>query len=185
MKLVIGLGNPGNSYSWSRHNIGYMCMDHISLENSIPLQEKKQLATIGQGMIKERPVILAKPRSFMNDSGEAFPYLLNRFNLSSNDIIVIYDDLHLPVGKIRVRLSGSSGGHNGLKSVISALGTSMFPRIKIGIGSPEDNISQIRYVLGTFKPDEVDTINNAISTVSNIVNDAILHGLDWAMNHYN
>ena len=185
MKLVIGLGNPGNSYSSSRHNVGYMCMDRISMENDIPMQEKKQLATMGQGMIQARPVILAKPRSFMNNSGEAFPYLLNRFNLSSDDLIVIYDDLHLPVGKIRVRSSGSSGGHNGLKSIISALGTSAFPRIKIGIGSPEDDISQVRYVLGTFKPDEVDTIKNSISTVANIVNDAIIHGLDWTMNHYN
>ena len=109
MKLIIGLGNPGNSYSLTRHNVGFMCVDHISRETGIPMNEKKRLAIIGQGMIRDYPIILAKPRLFMNNSGEAFPYLLNRFNLSSNDIIVIYDDLHLPVGKIRVRPSGSAG----------------------------------------------------------------------------
>ena len=185
MKLVIGLGNPGNSYSLTRHNVGYMCIDHISRETDIHMSEKKQLAIIGQGMIKGHPVVLAKPRLFMNNSGEAFPYLLNRFNLSSNDIIVVYDDLHLPMGKVRVRPSGSAGGHNGLKSIISALGTSLFPRIKIGIGSPEEDTSQVRYVLGAFNPNEIDTINNSISTVAKIVSDTIAQGLDWTMNHYN
>ena len=185
MLLVVGLGNPGTKYDATRHNVGFRFIDLIAKKFDIRLNDRRAKAVLGEGRVAGHEVILAKPRTFMNNSGEAFPYLLNRFNLSPNDIIVIYDDLHLPVGKIRVRPSGSAGGHNGLKSIISALGTSSFPRIKIGIGSPEEDTSQVRYVLGTFSPDEIDTINNSISTAAKIVSDTILQGLDWTMNHYN
>ncbi|MDP6494109.1 MAG: aminoacyl-tRNA hydrolase [Dehalococcoidia bacterium] len=185
MKLIVGLGNPEECYNSSRHNVGFACIDAISHDAGIKVSERRRLVVIGQGQLGKEEVVLVKPRTFMNLSGEALSYLLRRFQTPLHDLLVIYDDMDLPVGKIRVRPSGSAGGHRGIESVIGALRSQDFPRIRVGIGHPPQSMSEVEFVLGAFNSQETPLIEEAVVAVRNAVADILIHGLDWAMNQYN
>ncbi|MBF8266532.1 MAG: Pth [Dehalococcoidia bacterium] len=185
MKLIVGLGNPGSAYASSRHNVGFRCIEGISRHAGIPLSERRRTTILGQGKLEGEEVVLAKPRTFMNNSGEAVSYLLSRFPTPLGDLLIIYDDMDLPLGKVRIRPSGSAGGHRGMESIVSALGSVDFPRIRVGIGRPPPGVEEIKHVLGPFTAEENPLIQEALVTVRDAVIDILANGLDWAMNRYN
>ena len=150
--LVVGLGNPGDRYRDTRHNVGFRCVDRIAGDHAIELSRRQRRALIGEGVIDGHPVVVARPRTFVNRSGEAVAYLLTRYAATSDRLLVVYDDMDLPLGKLRLRPSGSAGGHNGIKSIIDAVGTREFPRLRIGIGRPAGGVDQVGHVLGTMPP---------------------------------
>ena len=185
MKLIIGLGNPGKTYANSRHNVGFRCIDAISRDSGIKMSERRRLVVIGQGQLEKEEVVLVKPRTFMNHSGEALSYLMSRFQTPLQDLLVIYDDMDLPAGKIRIRASGSAAGHRGMESIIGALRSHDFPRIRVGIGHPPEGMSEVEFVLGTFNAQESPLVKETVASMRNAVADVIGHGLEWAMNSYN
>jgi len=183
--VIIGLGNPGEQYSQTRHNVGFMVINHLCRLHNIKLAQNKCQARIGEGEIHEKTVILAKPTTFMNLSGKSVVELCKRCRISSSQIIVIHDDVSLPVGKIRVRSQGSSGGHNGIQSIIACLGTKEFPRIRIGIGSPSEGIDMAEFVLSRFEKEEMATMNQSIELIAMVVDTIMNDGVEVAMNKYN
>ena len=186
MYIVVGLGNPEKKYFGTRHNAGFHAIDYISQQYNINVTKLKCKSLIGDGKIDGERVILVEPQTYMNLSGEAILELVKWYKVEKSDIIIVYDDIALPLGKIRVREKGSDGGHNGIKSVIYSLKTDEFPRIKIGIGSPENSDYEIiDYVLGKFAKDEQKIVFEAIKTVSDIVTDIVKNGVPFTMNRYN
>ena len=185
MKLVVGLGNPGERYARSRHNVGFMCMDAVAALAGIRLSERRATVVIGRGFIEREEVVLAKPRTFMNNSGEAISYLKARFPVSLSDLLIVYDDMDLPLGRIRIRASGSGAGQKGMGSIITALGSRDIPRIRIGIGRPLEDADEIKHVLGGFTAEEQPLIAEALSTARDAVMDVLRDGLERAMNLYN
>ena len=165
--------------------MGFQCVDVVSKSTGIKMSERRRLVVIGQGKIGLEEVILAKPRTFMNRSGEALSYLVNRFHISTDDMLVVYDDMNLSLGKIRIRSSGSSGGHRGMESIIDALGSQNFPRVRVGISRPTPGVNDVEFVLGTFDDEETPLVKRAVSTTRDAVVDVIIHGFEWAMNRYN
>ncbi|MFS0784146.1 aminoacyl-tRNA hydrolase [Bacillus sp. 1P06AnD] len=154
MKLIVGLGNPGKDYERTRHNIGFEVIDELSKRWNITLSETKHKGLYGAGYVNGQKVILLKPLTYMNLSGESIRAVMDYFKIDMDDIVILYDDLDLGVGKIRLRQKGSAGGHNGIKSTIAHLGTQEFNRIRIGIGRPQNGMSITNYVLGRFLPEE-------------------------------
>ena len=142
-KIILGLGNPGNDYVNTRHNIGFYYIDYLSRILKIKTSIKDNNVVYGEGLFNNNKVILAKPKTFVNNSGNAVKFLLNKYNLELENIIVIYDDMSLELGKIRIRPQGSSGGHNGIKSIINTVGSQNFSRIRVGIGAPVSNKGNI------------------------------------------
>ena len=185
MRLIVGLGNPGPRYRVTRHNVGFRCADLLAHKWGIGLSERRAKAVLGQGKHLGQDVVLAKPRTFMNYSGEAVAYLLTRFTAVPSDLVVIYDDIALPAGKLRVRPDGSAGGHNGIKSVIDTVKTQAFPRIRVGVGQPPLGQDQISYVLGHFSSDEAPLVSEAVSRVAEVLDCLLQDGIDVAMNHFN
>ena len=185
MKLIVGLGNPGRTYARSRHNIGFMCVDHMARRWSINLAERRNKAVLGQGEVGGERVVLAKPRTFMNLSGDAAAYLLARFAATPRDLVVIYDEMDLSLGTIRIRSGGSAAGHNGIKSIISRLATQEFPRLRVGIGEPPEGVEGMDYVLGPFLPEERPVTMEAVSKVEHAVACLLQNGIDTAMNRFN
>lgn len=185
MKVIVGLGNPGYRYALTKHNIGFWVIDRLSHEWRIPLNKEKWKAEVGEGMVNNEKVLLAKPLTFMNLSGESVRQICDFFQLHMDDLLVIYDDLDLPVGKIRLRLKGGSGGHNGMKSIIGHLQTEQFKRMKIGIGRPEGSISISDYVLAPFRKDERLKIEEAVEQSAQAVHDWLHVDFNHAMNHFN
>ena len=185
MKLIVGLGNPGSKYVGTRHNIGFRALDLISSRWEIKLSEKRPKVILGIGSHLNQEVVLVKPRTFMNHSGEALRYLTDRFGAEPSEILVIYDEMALPVGKIRLRASGSDAGHNGIKSIISALGTDQFPRLRLGIGRPTENVDQISHVIGKFSDLESPLIATSVAAVVDLLDTLLVEGLDKAMNVFN
>ena len=192
-KLIVGLGNPGKAYAHNRHNIGFRCINYLGRLHSIPVKQRQCQSQIGIGRIAGVELMLVKPKTFVNLSGEAVSRLIRRYDIAANDLLVICDDLNLPPGKLRLRQGGSSGGHKGIDSIISALGSQDFHRIRIGIGRPvrkdgtaiadEDGI--ISYVLGDFTPQEEKTIKPAIASVAEAVECILTEGITAAMNKFN
>jgi PTH1 family peptidyl-tRNA hydrolase len=192
MKLIVGLGNPGYIYARNRHNIGFMCVSHLGKMRDIPFDKKQAQARTGIGTIAGKRVVLARPQTFMNASGESVSALLKRLNVAPADLIVIHDDLDLPVGKIRLRLGGSSGGHKGIESIIARTGTRDFYRIRVGIGRPDKEGSAaekeeavISYVLSDFTGEEKKTLEETFPSVSEAITCLLVQGLEAAMNKYN
>ena len=185
MKVIVGLGNPGSKYVGTRHNIGFRALDLISSRWEIKLSEKRPKAILGVGHHLNHQVVLVKPRTFMNNSGEALSYLKDRFGINPNEILVIYDEMSLPVGKIRLIATGSAALHNGMKSIISALGTDQFPRLRLGIGRPESHLNVISHVIGKFSDSESPLIAKTVATVVDLLDTMFLEGLDKAMNVFN
>ena len=191
MKLIVGLGNPGFLYSRNRHNVGFMCVSHLARVNKITFDRKQGQARTGIGNIAGSQVVLARPQTYMNASGESVSALLRKLDLTPSDLIVIHDDLDLPPGKIRLRLGGSSGGHKGIDSIIARIDTQDFYRVRVGIGRPdtgEDAAKEdavISYVLADFTPEEKKIIDTVIPQVSEAIICLLAEGLTAAMNKYN
>ena len=190
MKLIVGLGNPGTGYANNRHNIGFMCLNRFARAHGIKFDKKQGLARIGIGEVSGEKVVLARPQTFMNLSGQSVIRLVNKFNIDFNDLLVIHDDLDLPLGKIRIRYGGSPGGHKGISSIINHLGSRDFSRIKIGIGRPatmEDSTETdiISYVLSDFPDEEKKIVTGVMDEVSEAVLCLMNEGLTTAMNKYN
>lgn len=161
MKLIVGLGNPGKDYEYTRHNIGFIIVDELAKRFNISLDKTKFNGLYGMGMVQGEKVILLKPLTYMNLSGEAIRPLMDYYDVDLEDILVIYDDLDLPQGKIRLRTKGSPGGHNGIKSIVQHVKTEDFKRIRVGIGRPQNGMKITDYVLGRFTNEEVNLISDA------------------------
>ena len=185
MRLVVGLGNPGQRFAGTRHNLGFLCVDRMARGWDIRLSERRAKVVLGIGQVHGLGVVLAKPRTFMNNSGEAVRYLLARFGATPADLMVIYDDMDLPVGRIRIRPRGRGAGHNGVQSVIDAVGTEEFPRVRVGIDKPPEGVEGVDHVLRSFRPEEVRLAQEAVERVGEAVASVLLEGLDAAMNKWN
>ena len=162
IRLVVGLGNPGKEYEKTRHNVGFMVIDELVKTLKLKNPSKEALSLVYKTRIAGKDVIFAKPLTYMNNSGAAVYNLLEEYNLSPENMIVVYDDLDLPLGTMRLRLRGSSGGHKGVESIIKYIGTQNFPRLRIGIGRPKKKEDVVKYVLSPFTPEEEKVINQVI-----------------------
>ena len=169
MKLIVGLGNPGKQYDQTRHNIGFIVIDELVHRFQIALDQTKFKGIYGSTIINGEKIFLLKPLTYMNLSGESIGAFMDYFQMDLEDLLVIYDDLDLPVGKIRLRQKGSAGGHNGIKSAIAHLGTQQFNRIRVGINRPSNGMAIADYVLGRFAKDEQEMIKEAVNRVRMLV----------------
>ena len=181
--LIVGLGNPGEKYYNTRHNIGFELLDFISKKHESEF-ETNRLGQISKISIKGRKVLLLKPNTFMNLSGKSVKYWMLQENIKLRNILIISDDLNLPLGKIRFRAKGSSGGHNGLENIAQALNSLEYPRLRIGIGN-DKNSNQIDFVLGIFNSNEYDIIHSNFDLISKSINSFILSGITITMNNFN
>jgi PTH1 family peptidyl-tRNA hydrolase len=191
MKLIVGLGNPGKTYAGNRHNVGFRCLNYFAKLHSIPFDRRQCQARVGVGKVRGEKLLLARPGTFMNLSGKSIASLVHKHHIPLSDLLVIYDDLDLPVGKIRLRQSGSSGGHKGMNSIISALASEDFPRIRVGIGRPQgekQSISEdaiVNYVLTDFSAPEEAIMRPVIARVSEAIDCFLAQGIEAAMNKFN
>jgi PTH1 family peptidyl-tRNA hydrolase len=185
MYLIVGLGNPGLKYEGTRHNVGFMMVDHIAREHNLSFTESKWKALMAKTIIWDTPVVLLKPETFMNLSGTALGAAANFYKLSTDNIIVIHDDLDMSLGRIKIVSGGGDGGHKGIRSSITHLGTRDFPRIKIGIGRPSPLIPPEKYVLARFEPDEHEVIKHRMAVVVEGIKVLIQQGISEAMNAVN
>jgi len=189
VKLVVGLGNPGRRYASNRHNIGFRCVDYLAREHGIAVDRRRFQCKIGTGQIRGVQVVLAKPRTFMNLSGEAVARLTGYYRAAPSDLVVIYDDLDLPLGRLRIRERGGAGGHNGMKSIISQLGTQEFVRVRVGAAplrehSP-DETKTAHFVLSDFTREEKSAVADLLPTVAEAVECLLTEGIAAAMNRFN
>lgn len=186
MYIIAGLGNPGKNYAGTRHNIGFDTLDVIASKNNIKFNKTKFRADFGEGIIGGEKVILVKPQTFMNLSGESIRPLRDFYKVPDENIIIIYDDISLPLGKLRLRGKGSAGGHNGMKSIIYQLNTDVFPRLKIGVGAPpHEDYDLADYVLEKFGKDEIEILTKTIDKVNDAVESIIRNGVEKTMSKFN
>lgn len=186
MYIIAGLGNPGKEYGNTRHNIGFDVIDRLAEEEHINVQEKKHKAIIGKGYVAGQKVILAKPQTFMNLSGESIRELVDYYKVDETcELILISDDISLDVGQVRVRKKGSAGGHNGLKSIIAHLGHDNFMRVKMGVGEKPKDYDLADYVLGHFTQDERKVMNEAAVKACEAIRMMVSGEADAAMNQFN
>lgn len=185
MNLIVGLGNPGRRYRGTRHNMGAEVVDRLARRAGIAIDEDAGFARVGRGRIAGRRVLLAKPQTYVNVSGEAVRDLRRRHRLRLPDIFVVVDDLDLPLGRIRLRAEGSAGGHNGLRSIIEALGTTEFPRLRVGVGRPPAGIDPADHVLTRFSPEEHEVLDAVLDRAAEALEAAVVEGVEAAMNRFN
>lgn len=186
MKLIVGLGNPGKRYLYSRHNMGFLAIDKIAEDYGISVSHKDFDALYGKGRLIDTSIILAKPLTYMNLSGLAVRRLFEYFQPdNTSDVILIHDDLDLPFGTLRVKAKGGHGGHKGLISVIEALGTQNFVRIRLGIGRPPMEMRAEEYVLDRFSPEEMERLEDVLTVAKEAVFVTVTSGVQAAMNKYN
>ena len=186
MYVIVGLGNPDKKYENTRHNIGFDVIDALSNKYNIPVKEKKFKALCGSGVIEGVKVLLVKPQTYINLSGESIAEVLNFYKLDpETEMMVIYDDISLAPGNIRIRKKGSAGGHNGIKSIIAHAGTQVFPRIKVGVGEKPKGWDLADYVLGHFSDKEREYVNDAVKDAMDATIYMIQDDVDRAMNLYN
>lgn len=183
MFLIVGLGNPGDEYNHTRHNVGFDAVEKIADKYNININREKFKGMYGEGFINNEKVILFKPLTYMNLSGEAVKPLMDFYKLTSEDILVIYDDISLNVGRLRIRDKGSAGGHNGIKSIIAHLGTDVFPRIKVGVGQPKGDL--VKHVLGKFPKEEREVLDKVFDIAVEATETIIKDNTKEAMNKYN
>ena len=183
MKIVVGLGNPGQEYSATRHNVGFMTVDTLAARWGITAWRNKFDALVAEHR-GEEPILLIKPQTYMNLSGYSVSAAVNWYKVASEDIIVIYDDLDLPTGKLRLRARGGPGGHRGMESLLVHLGTDEFPRVRVGIGRPPAYMETANYVTGRFSPEEQPLISEAIKQAADAVEAVIKDGVVKAANKY-
>lgn len=185
MYLIAGLGNPTKEYDRTRHNVGFSVIDVLADRYHIDVSEKKHKALCGKGTVEGHKVLLVKPQTFMNLSGESLRAAADYYKIDPQDMIVIYDDISLEPGQLRIRLKGSAGGHNGIKNIIAHLGTQEFPRIKVGIGAKPPKMDLADYVLGRFPAGEQKLMEEAFREAAEAAVMMINEGAERAMNHYN
>ena len=186
MFIIAGLGNPDEKYQGTRHNVGFDVVDRLAEKYQIAVDTKKHRALIGKGVIEGQKVLLVKPQTYMNLSGEAVHEAVQFYKIPADHVLVIYDDVSLPVGKLRVRPTGSAGGHNGIKNIIAHLGTQDFPRIKIGTGAPAGGGAEmIDWVIGVPSQAERKILVESFETAIKAAEDIIENGCQKAMNDYN
>jgi PTH1 family peptidyl-tRNA hydrolase len=191
MKLIVGLGNPGKTYAHNRHNAGFQCLNYFARLHSIRFDHRQCRARVGLVKVRGEKLLLVKPGTFVNLSGNSVACLVHKHNIPLSDLLIIYDDLDLPLGKIRLRQNGSSGGHKGMNSIISVLGSEGFPRIRVGIGRPQgekQSISEddiVRYVLSDFSPQEEAIIKPVIARVTEAIDCFLTQGIEAAMSKFN
>ena len=183
MILIVGLGNPGKQYEQTRHNIGFDVIDYMANKYNIDVNREKFKGICGEGFIENKKVILLKPLTYMNLSGESIRELANFYKLEDDEIIVFYDDISLDIGRLRIREKGSAGGHNGIKSIIQNLGGDKFPRVKVGVGQPKDNL--VNHVLGKFSKEDREHIEKVIPVVSDAIVEIVKNDAKESMNKFN
>ncbi len=183
--LIVGLGNPGLAYRHNRHNVGFMVADALADKLEIPLKRVKFKAQIGNGKLEDIPIIIAKPLTFMNNSGEAVAPLVRYFKVPLERLLVIHDDMDLPLGTLRMRPSGGSAGHNGMLSIFDKLGTNAIPRLRVGIGRPPGRMDPADYVLQDFPKSDEELLKMVIAQACEAALAFITTGLEKAMNTYN
>jgi len=184
MYIIIGLGNPGKRYENTRHNLGFITIDKIARENNINVNKIKHKALVGEGMISGHKVLLVKPQTYMNLSGESVREVFEYYKIEPEKLLVIYDDIDIPMGQLRIRKKGSAGTHNGMKSIIYQIQTDQFPRIRIGIGNDRKR-GLISHVIGGFKKEEKAAIEDAVIRAAKAVTDILDIGIEKAMSEYN
>lgn len=185
MFLIAGLGNPGKEYENTRHNAGFMVLDALADKLGADISEKKHKGLCGKAVIGGEKVILLKPQTFMNSSGESIRAAADYYKIEPEDILVVYDDISLAPGQLRVRAKGSAGGHNGIKSIIAHLGTQEFPRIRVGVGEKPARMDLADYVLGHFSSEERKIMEDAVKEAAEAACEVVSDGIDQAMNHHN
>ena len=185
MYLIVGLGNPENAYKWTRHNIGFETINKLAYDNNIDMSKTKHRAHIGTGAVVGCKVILAKPYTYMNLSGESIGAILKYYDIHTDNLIVIHDEIALDVGKVRLKYGGGAGGHNGVTNTIHHTKTENFLRVRIGVGSKPPGFKLSNYVLSRFLPQEHDAIVDGVDRAGEAICYALMHGRDKAMNIYN
>ena len=183
--IIVGLGNPGPQYANTRHNIGFRCVNALAEAYALTFDKKQSKAKIASGTIAEQPIILSKPQTFMNLSGGSVSALANFYKIPTERIMVIFDDLDLPLGTLRIRQAGGSGGHKGMKSIIQHMGRQDFPRIRFGINRPPGRMDPAAYVLRPFDEDEEILVAETVDRVVKVVVSWLSAGIDKAMNEHN
>ena len=185
MILVVGLGNPGSEYASTKHNLGYLAVDEIGKRAGIDLARKKFHGLYGEGTFNRGKLILLKPETYMNRSGESVSNAVNFYHIPPENIIVVHDELDLPAGTVRIKPGGGSAGHKGVASIIEKLGNGDFARIRIGIGKPKQKSGTVSHVLSKFSKEENEIVNESVLKAADAVLEVIEHGLRKAMNKYN
>lgn len=185
MYIIVGLGNPGKQYDKTRHNVGFDVIDMLANEYDISVTKIKHKALIGEGRIGSEKVLLVKPQTYMNLSGETLIDIYNYYKVDLENIVVIYDDIDLDVGKLRIRKKGSGGTHNGMRSIVKCLGSTEFPRVRVGVSKPMPGQNLADFVLSRFRKEEVDDLEIGLEKACNAVDCIIRENLDLAMNKYN
>ena len=186
MFIIVGLGNPGREYENTRHNIGFRVIETLAEQERIPVLEKKHRALIGKGYIGGQKVILAKPLTYMNLSGECVRELVDYYKIDEKeDLLIISDDISLAPGQLRLRKKGSAGGHNGLKNIIAHLGHEEFKRLKMGVGEKPEGWDLVDHVLGHFSKEDNKEIDKAVEEAADAVRMVLNDGIEAAMNHFN
>lgn len=185
MYLIAGLGNPTKEYDKTRHNVGFSVIDVLADRYRIDISEKKHKALCGRGVIEGQKVLLLKPQTFMNLSGESIRAAADYYKIEPEEMIVIYDDISLDPGQLRIRLKGSAGGHNGIKNIIANLGTQDFPRIKVGVGAKPPRMDLADYVLSRFGAVEQKLMEEAFGEAAEAAVMMMTDGAERAMNHFN
>ena len=183
--LVVGIGNPGPKYQQTRHNAGFWVVDFIVDSLKLKLKRSHKSTILAEGSLGGKNIVVAKPRTYVNLSGESAGYLLSRYSLPTQKLLVIYDDIHIEAGKMRLRGSGSAGGHNGIRSIINSLNTQDFPRLRIGVGSPNIGEDQIGYVLGKPTMSEREAIVKCVADAMDCVETLLTENIDVAMDRFN
>jgi peptidyl-tRNA hydrolase, PTH1 family len=188
IKLIVGMGNPGSKYANNRHNVGFLCVNHFARMYGIKLDKAQSKARTGMGKVDGVHVVVARPQTFMNLSGESVSRLVGKFDVDLSDLLVIHDDLDLPLGKIRIRSGSSAGGQKGAKSIIDCLGSKEFVRLRIGIGRPSEQMTEddiVNYVLSDFTPDEKRVVDEILPRVSDTIRSFLTEDLLAVMNKFN
>ena len=183
--LVVGIGNPGPKYQQTRHNAGFWVVDFIVDSLKLKLKRSHKSTILAEGSLGGKNIVVAKPRTYVNLSGESAGYLLSRYSLPTQKLLVIYDDIPIDAGKMRLRGSGSAGGHNGIRSIINSLNTQDFPRLRIGVGSPNIGEDQIGYVLGKPTMSEREAIVKCVADAMDCVETLLTENIDVAMDRFN
>lgn len=185
MKVIAGLGNPGREYAQTKHNVGFLMVDALAAHLGVTEWREKYDAFIARARIGSEAVLLVKPQTYMNESGRAIAPLMNFYKLEADDLIVAHDDMDIPVGTIRIRKKGSSGGHNGIKSILAHLGDEHFARVRIGIGRPLPGWTVVNHVLAPFPPEDAAKVSEAIHYLVPAIECIVTEDVDKAMNRYN
>ena len=185
MYLIVGLGNPEEEYDKTRHNMGFHAINKLAKQYQIEITKKKFKGLYGTGEIENQKVILLKPQTYMNLSGKSIQEVANYYHIPVENILVIYDDMDIDIGKVKIRKKGGAGSHNGMKSIVNHLKSENFPRIRIGIGTPKDKSDSIYYVIGPIPKEEQEILDQATTKAKDAISEILKSGIDVAMNQFN